>query len=56
MVLFTVARVLSSVRLPFSVTAKKEPSKEEPKEKVKVRKQVTFLVNRGQNFRVVSAG
>jgi len=54
-VLFTVARVSISVCLLFSVTAKKEPSKEEPKEKVKVTKLVTFLVNGGQNFRVVSA-
>lgn len=55
MVFFAVARVLISVCWLFSVTAKKEPSKEEPKEKVKVRKLVTFRVNRSQNFRVVSA-
>lgn len=54
-VFFAVARVLISVCWLFSVTAKKEPSKEEPKEKVKVRKLVTFRVNRSQNFRVVSA-
>ena len=39
--------------LLFSVTAKKEPSKTEPKEKVKVTKLFTFLVNRGPNFRVI---
>lgn len=53
MVFFAVARVLISVCWLFSVTAKKEPR--EPKEKVKVRKLVTFRVNRSQNFRVVSA-
>lgn len=47
----TFVHVSVGVCLLFSVTAKKEPSKEEAKEKAKVTKLFTFLVNRSQNLK-----
>ena len=48
-VFFTVVHVSVGVCLLFSVTTKKEPSKDESKEKVKVTKLLTFLLNRNQD-------